>query len=417
MKNLKAPLKRQQSRRQRTPLGEEQTLLGLPFDCYERYELTRRIVPMLWKGSAIRLTVLDVGGHSSSLKNFLPGHEVILADTQPAPSFTHQEEIPFRHDGYILAAGQKLPFVEASFDLVTSHDTLEHVPHEHRPAFLRELLRVARRFVVLNGPVYRPETARAEERLAEFIEEALARDHPYLREHLTLGLPNTQLIEEALEEQAVTFVKIPNGNLTLWLATMAVKHYLQAFPAADWPLKTLDRTYNTLISPHDFRGVCYREAYVIAKDRDDAPALSRIESAFAPYQPPTPQGEHRAREAADELEAVDGLLGALGEHARTVREELASRQGTIEALERTLGELRADIEAHKALLGEKESVLAQRQEALDRTRRDLEAVTGTLGYRLTEKGRAALHRLFPPGSWRRWPYRAIRRPIRWLLRQ
>ena len=45
---------------------------------------------------------------------------------------------------YVRASGVQLPFRDGAFDLVCSLDTLEHIPREHRPAFLSELLRVTR---------------------------------------------------------------------------------------------------------------------------------------------------------------------------------------------------------------------------------------------------------------------------------
>lgn len=51
--------------------------------------------------------------------------------------------------------GDRLPFEDDSFDVVTSVDVIEHVPDYH--AFLRELVRVARRAVVVSTPNRRAE--------------------------------------------------------------------------------------------------------------------------------------------------------------------------------------------------------------------------------------------------------------------
>lgn len=51
--------------------------------------------------------------------------------------------------------GDRLPFDDDAFDVVTSIDVIEHVPDYH--AFLRELIRVARRAVVVSTPNRRPE--------------------------------------------------------------------------------------------------------------------------------------------------------------------------------------------------------------------------------------------------------------------
>lgn len=52
--------------------------------------------------------------------------------------------------GLVRADALALPFAAASFDLVLSIRFLFHVPRELRPAALRELARVSRRFVVVD---------------------------------------------------------------------------------------------------------------------------------------------------------------------------------------------------------------------------------------------------------------------------
>lgn len=66
---------------------------------------------------------------------------------------------------------------------------------------MNELLRVSARCVILNGPTYHPATALAEQRLARFLQRALSWESRFLQEHLELGLPRTEDIEHALNEQ------------------------------------------------------------------------------------------------------------------------------------------------------------------------------------------------------------------------
>jgi SAM-dependent methyltransferase len=51
--------------------------------------------------------------------------------------------------------GRTIPFADASFDVVTCVDVLEHIPDYNQ--FLRELLRVSRRLVFVSTPNRRPE--------------------------------------------------------------------------------------------------------------------------------------------------------------------------------------------------------------------------------------------------------------------
>lgn len=410
--------------------SENDHLLSLPFDHYQRYALTKRFVSLLWPDlNSHPLRILDVGGHYSSLKHFLPDDEVLLADVQPPPPFTYRESIPFRYDSYFLATGGKLPWADGSFHLVTAHDTLEHVRDQDRPAFLTDLLRVARHFVLVNGPMFNTDTADVETRVALFIRRALSEENMSLREHLDLGLPQRDLIESVLREQGLAFIAVPNGSLRLWLAMMAIKHYVMALPNSDWLHEVIDRTANSLLSPQDIGGApCYREAYLIAKNPRDAKMLRRVEELLGPSfaKPPV----------LDAIEFPETLLAALEEHASAVRRHLANlgtavadrdrRLASVEAtladkdrhitnLEAALADKDAALVEKDAALAQRESLLAQREASLQQATQELIATRQSLGYRILEGYRRPIRWLFPADSRRGLPYRALRRAVRWLL--
>jgi GT2 family glycosyltransferase len=242
----------------------------LPFDLFERYELTRRLVPLLVPTRGNLLQILDVGGHSSPLKHFLPRERVFLADLQEPGSLT---SLPILSDGYVRADGTQLPFKDDSFDIVTSHDTLEHLPPDGRPAFLSELFRVARRFVIVNGPVSTPETVWAEQRLSSFLERVTGATSQYLEEHRHLGLPETQEIERVLSGAGLPYMEIQNGNLWVWLALNAVKNYFRSVTGNPDMERIVDETANRVLCMRDIRGTRYRSAYVVAMEEQGEPTL------------------------------------------------------------------------------------------------------------------------------------------------
>jgi GT2 family glycosyltransferase len=251
----------------------DKALLSLPFDLYERYELTRRLIAQLFRGREEPLWILDVGGNSGPLKQFLPRAQVVVTDVDAPTSLT---SLPLRHDGYVRASGTHLPFPDDSFDAVTAHDTLEHVPEENRAAFLSELARVSRRFVIVNGPFAGPETEWAEHRLSVFLERVIGKDSGYLEEHRRFGLPDPDGIEEVIGSMG-PFVSLDNGNLWLWLVLNAVKNYLRV-AAADQSLELMvDEMANRVLAMRDVRGVAYRRAYVVAMDPSDR---ERVEAAL-----------------------------------------------------------------------------------------------------------------------------------------
>jgi GT2 family glycosyltransferase len=420
-------------------------LLRLPFDVYGRYWVSKQVRALWARTEARSLRILDVGGSGSPLKYFLPDDEVVLVDPEWPPSTIHRPDIPVWHDGYVLGAGGRLPFADGSFDIVTAHDTLEHVPDSQRPAFLQDLLRVARRLVIVNGPVHHPMTGRAEERLAQFLQRTLSVDDRYLREHLAFGLPHRGLIGNVLTQDGPPHFAIPNGNLMLWLAMMVMKRYLLAAPHMDAVVEALDHTYNAAIGQQDLGGLCYREAYVIVKEEADVGRLRQVEAHFRPLLD-TPllrdplvgletllpdieslertcarlrvEGEKReellaARETAlTESEAACARLQIEGEE----REELlAIRETALAESEAACARLQIEGEKREELLAIREAALAERDIALQKARKGLESVQSSLGYRLLEGSRRRIRWLMPPGSHRAAPYRALAWGLRWLM--
>ena len=393
-------------------------LTRLPFDHYARYALTQRVVALLRESrpQAAGLRILDIGGHSSPLKHFVPAESVVLLDVEPPGSLTGVE---LRYDEYVRGSGVRLPFADGAFDISTAHDTLEHIPPEGRRAFLREMLRVAGRFVVLNGPVFQQETRRAEERLAEYISNTLQWKQPFLAEHLELGLPERGLIEDVLREEAVPFVQLPNGTLALWLTLMALKHYLAAFSQTDVAREELDRIYNVLLFEHDLGGLCYREAYVCAKLAEDAEALQTVHRVL--------HGDTGREPAAvvggtGPLGVLEGLLKALEQHAGLMRSEAQELHAALFSAEKKMFGVENDLDQHREALKDVQAELAKKEELLRESdahekelRRQVREIQNSMGYRALLFLRRGIRLTFPPDSIRGVPYRLARGLVRRVI--
>lgn len=311
------------SDRTQTELLPDEALLGLPFDQYERYALTAQLVHRLWPATRRPLRVLDVGGNSSPLKHLLPGDEVTLADIEPPGSL---KGLPLLFDRYVQASGAALPFADGTFDVVAAHDTLEHVPPAFREPFLQELARVSRRLVVVNGPVYHPHTVRAERLLARFIGQARTDERRFIAEHLQLGLPDREQVEAIFRAAGLRMIGIPNGRLPEWLGMHLARQLTSLLPT-DRLGEGLDRAFNRLLAPTDFGGVCYREAFVISLEPDDAVELEQAASAMT-----------RLAATPAEEEALAAALSILEEHVEGIP---STRRGgaDVAELERKLADL------------------------------------------------------------------------------
>jgi O-antigen biosynthesis protein len=349
---------------------EEDPLLSLPFDQYERYALTKRFAELIWPAGSPPIRVLDVGGNSSPLKHLLPGQVVLLADLEPPGTL---RGLPLLHDGYVQADGARLPFADDTFELVASHDTLEHVPQAARSNFLSELLRVSRRFVVVNGPVYHPQTARAERLLARFVGERSTDEGRFIREHLQLGLPAREAIEGLFADERADFVAVSNGRLAEWLGMHLARQLTSLLPS-DRLGEGLDRAFNRVLAPNDLGGLCYREAYLVAVRPEDADTLSEIRDAMTPS---TGASER-------ESEVLAEALTILEDYVESMPEDAMGRDRDRAGLERQL----ADVESQ------------------------LDRVTQSAGFRFVERGYRWVDRVAPWGTRRRSmvlaPARAMR---------
>jgi glycosyltransferase involved in cell wall biosynthesis len=285
----------------RSPHGSSpgpEALLGLPFDLHERYSLSRRMVNELWPDRDRPLRILDVGGHSSPLKHLLPEDTVVLADTKPPGSLV---PVPLRSDHYVQSSGAGLPFRDGSFDLVTAHDTLEHIPSPLRAPFVREVTRVSRGFVLVNGPVYSAQTVRAEEILVRLQDRLSLGENVFLNEHRKLGLPQRESIERVLESQGAPWVAIPNGRLALWLSANAAKDLAVALFPAGTLSEVVDRAVNSAAPLREVGGTCYRTAYVAAVTESGLEALQRLQASF-PAETETSAGAEGLEETLTLLE-------------------------------------------------------------------------------------------------------------------
>jgi GT2 family glycosyltransferase len=391
--------------------------LSAPFDAFERYQLTGRVMRLLHPSSTA-LRILDVGGFSSLLKHFLPEHMVVAVDVKERPPFAYRASVPFRHDAYVRTAGGALPFEDETFDVVTAHDTLEHVPGQKREAFLQDLFRVSRRFVILNGPLHDAETAMAEGRVSRFWRQALDEQVHALTEHLEMGLPERGLIERVLALEKSAFTAVPNGNLMVWLTMMTLKYYIDGLPDGAAAHEALDRAFNTLIAPRDFGGRCYREAFVVAKRREDSHLVERVQSAFAPLVQQEVPGE-----TVGDLEQ---LVGALQDHLQGLRARIARVDEESAATTRALQDAREELGVVRTRLADRDVVLEERDVALLETQRtvgnldaelrevraSLERIQSRSTQRLINRAVRRLNRMAPWGTRRRsllmTPVRALR---------
>jgi GT2 family glycosyltransferase len=258
----------------------DERLKEVAFDFYERYVLLDPVGRMFRPaGRAYR--VLDVGGHTpvfwpgfaSMAAVLVPDAAVVVADVAPEPGLRN----------YVRASGLQLPFADGAFDLVCSLDTLEHLPAEHRGAFLAELLRVTRDGLYIAFPFNSPSNRWAESVVVEYTGVFLKNAVPALLEHRQFGLPDRDLVTGVLAGSCCPFIQFDQGNTDIWLLMMLTYHSLRV-PGTDF-VQELNRRFNEVYAAQDWAGPAYRAGYVLSKRRSLA-ELEGLRASFVAAEKP-----------------------------------------------------------------------------------------------------------------------------------
>jgi hypothetical protein len=342
-------------------------LLELPFDQYQRYRLVADILKEV-RPKGRKLSILDVGGRTALLRQFLPKDDVTAVDLETSDE-----------PNLVLGDGARLPFQDGSFDVVAGFDTLEHVPPARRAAFVDECARVASRWVVLIGPYASKRVNEAEERLVDFLREKLKTEHRYLNEHRSYGLPSLGRVQRTLHKHGLETACIGQGNLDRWLGLMCLELYLDADPCLRPVAKRFFRFYNKTLYSSDHGGDMYRHALVgakgkarlpkkVAQDRDDAATPAATQSVLALARELLVLDSERDV-WTPELERLRGVIADLGAdldgHRTSLKHLEAERNEALQELEedrvrqgKAQAVLQADLDGHRESLVQRDQDLA-----------------------------------------------------------
>jgi hypothetical protein len=332
-------------------------VLDLPFDQFQRYELVRALLESV-RVDGQRLRILDVGGRTALLREFLPSDHIELVDVVPSDV-----------EGLVLGSGAQLPFKDGAFDAVCAFDTLEHVPSALRDGFVRECARVADRYVILAGPYDSPRVAEAEEALLDFLRARLDWEHQYLLEHRENGLPSMPAALEIFEEAGARTATVGHGELGRWLALMCVELYIEHETLLKDFAPQLYRFYNEYLFPFDHGEEVYRHAVIAAFG--DAPMPS-ADAVLGATPSPLNAADGALLEAGRELLRYDSLRDTYLPEMERLHGVVASMEQDLEGHRREAEDLATDLAGHA------ETVKALREEG-ETSRRDAEAERAAFG--------------------------------------
>jgi len=299
----------------------------LPFDQYQRYATAARVVDAL--GGASGRRVLEVGGAPGFLEQFFPAAQLAIIDRYGT------------HSGnFVVADGAHLPFDDDSFDIVVTLDTLEHIPTQHRAAFLAECRRVSRDFVVLSAPHATEGVALAEEALQAFVTVRFGEVFGTLQEHSDNGLPRIEDTLSGLGAGGWESVRLPSGYLPRWLLGMIFHHELLAIGLPVLP--ELHRFYNERQSLQDNADPSYRQVVVASGTRSRAELTAVVDSLRSPANSASSAATTGAIASAvlgARLQGV-GKAATLHQELDRLREELTVSQTVVADRDARIAELR-----------------------------------------------------------------------------
>jgi len=326
----------------------EGRLLTIPFDQYGRLRIAQHLTEILYdeisarnEDNTGRLRILDVGGYPGNLRDFVNPDQYDLTILDVVPD---DGSIP----GYLQGTGLGLPFPDASFDVVTSLDVLEHIPNPDRPAFLSEIMRVSRHAALLINPVQSIQADIAEETVDEYIRWIMDAQQEQLAEHREFGLPDFPKTAAQFAEAGWQTATFKLANVYNWLFMMVAKHYLISLrdEKASAFEQALDRFYNLTFFETDRSEPNYRGAVLAVR-----PGLESVLEQVSAAYPPIASSESSNGVRLGLTQVLMNLLNLKsGNHEDyLLRQQMERRDKNIAGLENLIATLRpqvSELQAH-----------------------------------------------------------------------
>jgi ubiquinone/menaquinone biosynthesis C-methylase UbiE len=158
------------------------------WDSRSRCMDTRRVLrPFLTNTT----TILDAGCGEYGLAAFMPSAKITGVDILPDEDI--DSSVNYVHGSII-----DLPFEEGSVDVAAAVDVLEHLPNDLRPAAVQQLVRVAKKAIVLTFPSG-DAARRVDEDFSRALRSREKANPEWLDEHLANIYPDVEKVIEEIE--------------------------------------------------------------------------------------------------------------------------------------------------------------------------------------------------------------------------
>ncbi|MFA6147231.1 MAG: class I SAM-dependent methyltransferase [bacterium] len=235
------------------------------FRGFDNADVALRYLPIaeeILRGGMPSPSILEVGSGVTGITPFLP-YPITGADV----SFAGEVSDRLRP---VPLSGPDLPFGDETFDYVISVDMLEHAKPADRPRFVSEMIRVARREVILAVPCGRLSEAQDRE-LDEYFFRKRGERYGFLAEHVENGLPTE---EEILSWMAAApGARDPKRDVAVrWNVNLKVRNlYMKVWIIPGmYPFFLLLSLVLCMLGRRLDRGECYRRIFFLLVRKADA---------------------------------------------------------------------------------------------------------------------------------------------------
>jgi hypothetical protein len=235
-----------------------QRLFSGPFKGYENADQVVRYIPIaeeIMRSGVSNPTILEIGSGVKGITSYIP-FRITGIDT------SFDGEINSNLNA-VYFSGTKLPFENISYDYVISVDMLEHVSEKMRFNFIYEIIRVAKKKVIIAVPCGRI-AERQDCTLDRIYLQQRGEFYTYLHEHTVNGLPDGNDIVANIIAAAGKYnknIKIKSvSNFNIYVRYLMMRLWVDQ---KYYPLYLLFSLVVCLLRKYVSFGLCYRKIFIV----------------------------------------------------------------------------------------------------------------------------------------------------------
>ena len=295
------------------------------FDQYSRYKACSDLLRQA--GFVKDNSVLDVGsGRECLFGQFMPDAKMSYVDPL-IPSGSGRGRIT----GDVFTGDLD----NQTFDCVTAVDVLEHIPYDHRQAFLKRMTSLGRNTLILGFPTSDSSDAlETDKAIDEQYRVIFGHDYSWLEEHYKFGLPSLAETVEYLNSLGWHCQTIGHAHAPWLRELLGFVVCVWDIPGMSNVVLKISEKFNRELYAYDFSPPYYRQFVIASRSRLPSiitPAISNnIEAAdnvFRALMEDVPQQYYIA--SLQQLVERDTQIATLNQKIEEVSEWSMTQQATV----------------------------------------------------------------------------------------